>query len=58
MIFRLTPPDAKAALLARLGLDGMIILTFDAAFAARPAADFTQEVLRAPAWRLGGGGGL
>ena len=50
VIFRLTPPDAKAALLARLGLDGMIILTFDAAFAARPAADFTQDVL---ARRLG-----
>jgi riboflavin kinase/FMN adenylyltransferase len=45
VIFRLTPPDAKAALLARMGLDGMIILTFDAAFAARPASDFTEEVL-------------
>lgn len=50
VIFRLTPPDAKAALLARMGVDGMIILTFDAAFAARPARDFTQDVL---ARRLG-----
>jgi riboflavin kinase/FMN adenylyltransferase len=45
IIFRLTPPDAKAAMLARLGLDGMVILTFDAAFAARPARDFTEDVL-------------
>jgi riboflavin kinase/FMN adenylyltransferase len=45
VIFRLTPPDAKAALLARLGLDGMIILTFDRDFAARPPQDFTEDIL-------------
>ncbi|MBY6242291.1 bifunctional riboflavin kinase/FAD synthetase [Methylosinus sp. Sm6] len=45
VIFRLTPPDAKAALLARLGLDGMIILTFDRDFAARPPREFTEEIL-------------
>ena len=50
VIFRLTPPDAKAALLARLGLDGMIVLTFDAGFAARSARDFTSDIL---ARRLG-----
>ncbi|MBI1867778.1 MAG: bifunctional riboflavin kinase/FAD synthetase [Methylocystis sp.] len=50
VIFRLTPPDAKAALLARLGLDGMIIHTFDASFAAQPPDNFTAEVL---ARRLG-----
>lgn len=50
VIFRLTPPDAKAAHLARLGLDGMIILTFDASFAAQPPADFTSKIL---ARRLG-----
>jgi riboflavin kinase/FMN adenylyltransferase len=50
VIFRLTPPDAKAALLASLGLDGMIILTFDKDFAARPPQDFTEEIL---ARRLG-----
>lgn len=50
VIFRLTPPEAKAALSARLGLDGMIILTFDAAFAARPPQDFTSDIL---ARRLG-----
>ena len=45
VIFRLTPPQAKAAHLARLWLDGMIILTFDAALAALPAARFTEEIL-------------
>ena len=45
VIFRLTPPLAKAALLKRLGLDGMITLTFDAAFAALPAEAFTRDVL-------------
>lgn len=50
VIFRLTPPDAKAAHLARLGLDGMIILTFDRAFASRPPREFTEEIL---ARRLG-----
>jgi len=45
VIFRLTPPDAKAAQAARLGLDGMIVLTFDKAFAARPAREFTEEIL-------------
>jgi riboflavin kinase/FMN adenylyltransferase len=45
VIFRLTPPDAKAVLLGRLGLDGMIILTFDAGFAALTAAQFTRDIL-------------
>jgi riboflavin kinase/FMN adenylyltransferase len=45
VIFRLTPPLAKAALLKRLGLDGMITLTFDAAFASLPAESFTRDVL-------------
>lgn len=45
VIFRLTPPDAKAAHLARLGLDGMIILTFDAEFAKRPPQEFTEDIL-------------
>ena len=50
VIFRLTPPDAKAALLARLGLDGMVVFTFDSAFAALSARQFTEEAL---ARRLG-----
>ena len=45
VIFRLTPPDAKAAQAQRLGLDGVIVLTFDSAFSKRPARDFTQDML-------------
>ncbi|PPD46683.1 MAG: bifunctional riboflavin kinase/FMN adenylyltransferase [Methylocystis sp.] len=45
VIFRLTPPDAKAAQAARLGLDGVIVLSFNKGFAARPAQDFTQDIL-------------
>ncbi len=45
VIFRLTPPDAKAAQAARLGLDGVIVLTFDKTFAQSPARVFTQEIL-------------
>lgn len=45
VIFRLTPPDAKAAQAARLGLDGVIVLTFDSDFAQSSARVFTQEIL-------------
>lgn len=45
VIFRLTPPDAKAAQAARLGLDGMIVLTFDRAFSHQPPRVFTEEIL-------------
>jgi riboflavin kinase/FMN adenylyltransferase len=45
VIFRLTPPAAKAAQAARLGLDGMIVLTFDKAFAGQPARSFTEDIL-------------
>ncbi len=45
VIFRLTPPEAKAAQAQRLGLDGMIVLTFDQDFSKRPARAFTQEIL-------------
>ncbi len=46
VIFRLTPPDAKAALLERVSLNGMIILTFDKALAAVSAPDFTSKILK------------
>ncbi|WP_363350618.1 bifunctional riboflavin kinase/FAD synthetase [Methylocystis echinoides] len=46
VIFRLTPPAAKAAQAARLGLDGMIVLSFTRSFAARPAREFTEEILK------------
>jgi riboflavin kinase / FMN adenylyltransferase len=44
-IFRLTPQETKAVALARVGLDGMIVLTFDAALAAMPAEDFVRDIL-------------
>jgi riboflavin kinase / FMN adenylyltransferase len=44
-IFRLTPRDSKAVALARAGVSGMIVLTFDKALAALPAEDFVREIL-------------
>ena len=45
VIFRLTPHDAKAAFLEKLGLDGMVTLTFDAALSGLSAQQFVEEVL-------------
>jgi riboflavin kinase/FMN adenylyltransferase len=53
VIFRLTPREAKEAILDRMGLDGMIVLTFDAALARLSAEDFVADVL---VRRLGIGG--
>jgi riboflavin kinase/FMN adenylyltransferase len=50
VIFRLTPQREKALALARLRLDGVIVLTFDAALASLTAQAFVDEVLIA---RLG-----
>jgi riboflavin kinase/FMN adenylyltransferase len=44
-IFRLTPCETKALALARLGIDGMIVLRFDAALAALPAEAFVSDIL-------------
>ena len=44
-IFRLTPQETKAVALARAGVEGMIVLTFDAALAAMPAEDFVRDIL-------------
>ena len=44
-VFRLTPVDAKARLLAALGIDGLIVATFDKAFASQPAEEFVTAVL-------------
>ncbi len=44
-IFRLTPRAAKARALERLGIDGMIVVTFDAALAALEPQDFVAEIL-------------
>ncbi|MBV1702451.1 MAG: bifunctional riboflavin kinase/FAD synthetase [Hyphomicrobiales bacterium] len=45
VIFRLSPLKAKARALARLHLDGMIVLAFDAAMANLTAAEFVEQVL-------------
>src|SRR2546430_2538272 len=39
-IFRLTPRGTKAKILERLGIDGMIVMTFDKALARLPAETF------------------
>jgi riboflavin kinase/FMN adenylyltransferase len=44
-LFRLTDEAAKLRLLAAAGLDGAIVLTFDAALANLSAEDFVQRVL-------------
>ncbi len=45
VVFRLTPEDAKALALQRLGLDGMIVLPFEANLAAIEAEDFAADIL-------------
>ena len=44
-VFRLTPPRAKARLLAALGLDGLVVASFDRAFSSLPADAFVEDVL-------------
>jgi len=44
-VFRLTDVGAKARLLAALGIDGLVLATFDRAFAAMPAQDFIASIL-------------
>jgi riboflavin kinase/FMN adenylyltransferase len=44
-IFRLTPRDAKARALEQLGIDGMIVITFDKDLASLPAEAFVAEIL-------------
>jgi riboflavin kinase / FMN adenylyltransferase len=43
--FRLTPFRAKAGLLSELGVDLLIVLTFDSAMASMSAQDFVLDVL-------------
>jgi riboflavin kinase/FMN adenylyltransferase len=45
VVFRLTPPMAKARAIQGLGLDGLVALTFDAKVASLSAAEFVEEVL-------------
>jgi riboflavin kinase/FMN adenylyltransferase len=44
-IFRLTPCATKAKILERLGIDGMVVLTFGNALASLPAEAFVVDVL-------------
>lgn len=44
-LFRLTPRDERARLLARAGCDATVTLTFNAAMAGMEAEDFVTEVL-------------
>ena len=43
--FRLTPAAVKARLCRRLGLSGVVVLTFDAALASLTADEFVRKVL-------------
>lgn len=45
VIFRITPEREKAVALGRLGLETMIVLTFDASLATLSAEAFVEEVL-------------
>jgi len=45
VVFRLTPSSVKARALEEFGLDGAIVLTFDAALAALSAEEFVGKVL-------------
>ncbi len=44
-IFRLTPRDAKERALEQLGIDGVIVITFDKVLASLPAEAFIVEFL-------------
>ena len=44
-MFRLTPPKDKAAICARLGLDGLVVIRFDASLAAMSAEEFITTIL-------------
>ena len=45
VVFRLTPPQDKAAIAARLGLTGLVLIRFDATLASMSAEEFIARVL-------------
>jgi riboflavin kinase/FMN adenylyltransferase len=45
VVFRLTPPGDKAAIAARLGLTGLVLIRFDASLASMSAEAFVTEIL-------------
>src|SRR3954465_15518635 len=53
-LFRLTDERSKLRLLATTGLDGAIVLRFDAALAGLSAADFVTRILGGRVCRPGG----
>ena len=46
-LFRLTPLDLKADLVSALGVDGLVVMDFDARLAAMPAEEFIADILLA-----------
>ena len=44
-VFRLTPEAERARCLARLGLEGTVVLTFDSGLASLSAEDFVTQIL-------------
>jgi riboflavin kinase / FMN adenylyltransferase len=45
VVFRLTPPKDKAAICERLGLNGLVVIGFDASLAAMSAEEFITTIL-------------
>jgi riboflavin kinase / FMN adenylyltransferase len=45
VVFRLTPPRDKAAVSARLGLTGLVLIRFDASLASMSAEEFIAKIL-------------
>src|ERR1700751_4682650 len=45
VVFRLTPPQEKAAICERLGLTGLVLIRFDASLAQMSAQDFIAKIL-------------
>lgn len=45
VVFRMTPESAKATALERLGIDGLIVLSFDPSLAGLDAEAFVSEIL-------------
>jgi riboflavin kinase / FMN adenylyltransferase len=45
VVFRLTPPQEKAAVCERLGLTGLVLIRFDASLAGMTAEDFIAKIL-------------
>lgn len=45
VVFRLTPPRDKAAVSARLGLTGLVLIPFDASLAGMSAEEFIAKIL-------------